>query len=326
MDVRRPVVDASGNTSEIEPGLRLVRMMAKILKPLFVLVALLLIVSPSLAAEPQVPQPRGMLNDFAGKLGSGTSQQLETLLENFRDRTGIEVSVVTVRFDDMQGYPIEDYALTLGRQWGVGRDSQKRALVLLVAIKEPDGQGAYHGGTRLEVSRRLEGDLPDSIAGDLIRKMKGDFQAGRFDSALSTGTQTILATLAQRTRSSIEGVDATQAVRQPVRQAPGSRRGRSNFPCLALLILFFVVLALVKAFSGRGRGGGRRDGGIGSDLLLWALLFGRRRGGGWNTSWGGDRDSSWGGGGWGGGGDDGGGFGGFGGGGDFGGGGASDSW
>src|SRR2546428_876946 len=180
----------------------------------------LLLLATAAFADPQLPQPQGMLSDFAGKLSPSTKQQIETLLRNFRDRTGIEVAVVTINFDDMQGYAIEEYALRLGRQWGVGRDSEKRALLLLVAIKPPDAQGLYHGGTRLEVSRHLEGDVPDILAGELIRKMRDDFSAGRFDQALTTGTQTILATLAQRLGVSMDGIDSSQAARQPVRQSP----------------------------------------------------------------------------------------------------------
>jgi uncharacterized protein len=274
-------------------------------------------------ADPQLPQPQGMLNDFAGKASPGTRQSLETLLEHFRDRTGIEVAVVTIPFDDMQGYPIEEYALRLGRQWGLGRDSDKRALLLLVAIKPADSQGAYHGGTRLEVSRHLEGDLPDILAGELIRKMRDDFSAGRFDQALTTGTQTILATLAERLGLSMDGIDSSQAARQPVRQpARAPRRSGGGISLFAIVIIIFVVLAIIRALSGGGRGGGGgRWGGIGTDLLLWSILFGGRGGG-----WGGGGGSSWGGGGSGGGDGGGGGFGGFGGGGDFGGGGASDSW
>lgn len=295
--------------------------MIKPLRLLITTATILLLFAGASFADPQLPQPQGMLNDFAGKLSPTTKQQIEGLLENFKARTGIEVAVVTVAFDDMQGYPIEQYALELGRQWGVGRDSEKRALLLLVAIKPPESDGSYHGGTRLEVSRHLEGDLPDILAGELIRKMRDNFVAGRFDQALTTGTQTILATLAQRLGIAMDGVDPSQAVRQPVRQpARGSRRG-GGIPVFAIVVLIFVVLAIVRGLGGRGGGGGRR-GGIGSDWLLWAILFGSGRGGGWG-GYGGDRDSSWGGGG---GGGDGGGFGGFGGGGDFGGGGASDSW
>jgi uncharacterized protein len=274
-------------------------------------------------ADPTLPQPQGMLSDFAGKLSPANKQQIETLLRAFRDRTEIEIAIVTIPFDDMQGYPIEDYTLQLGRAWGVGRDSDKRALILLVAIKAPDSQGLYHGGTRLEVSRHLEGDVPDILAGEIIRKMRDDFIAGRFDQALTTGTQTLLATIAQRIGISMDGIDSSQAARQPVRQ-PVRPRGRSGggIPLFAIVIIGFVLFAIIRGlFGGRRGGGGGRGGGIGSDWLLWAILFGGGRGGGFG-GFGSGGDSSWGGGG-----DSDGGFGGFGGGGgDFGGGGGSDSW
>jgi|GEM_PF-148956 len=302
------------------------RIMIKAIKLCLSSAAIVFLIATVSFADLQIPQPQGLLNDFAGKLSPGSKEQIETLLRNFRDRTGIEVTVVTVAFDDLQGNPIEDYALQLGRQWGVGRESEKRALVLLVAIKQPDSQGIYHGGTRLEVSRHLEGDVPDALAGELIRKMRDDFTAGRFDQAVVTGTQTILATLAQKLGVSMDGIDSSQAARQPVRQpmrAP-SRRG-GGIPLFAIIIVVFVVLAIIRSIGG-GRGGGGRRGGIGSDWLLWAILFGSGRGGGWGGGgWGGSSGN--GGSSWGGGGDSGGGgFGGFGGGGDFGGGGASDSW
>ena len=281
--------------------------MTKAIKLLLATAANLALLATVAFADPTLPQPQGMLSDFAGKLSPASKQQIETLLRNFRDRTGIEVAVVTIPFDDMQGYPIEDYALRLGREWGTGRDAQKRSLLLLVAIKPPDSQGLYHGGTRLEVSRHLEGDVPDILAGELIRKMRSDFSAGRFDQALTSGTQTILATLAQRLGISMDGIDSSQAARQPVRQ-PARTRGRSGqgISLFTIVIIGFVLFAIIRGlFGGRRGGGGGRGGGIGSDWLLWAILFGSGRGGG---------------------GDSGGDFGGFGGGGDFGGGGASDSW
>lgn len=176
--------------------------------------------------EQRLPLPQGLVSDFARKLSPATKQQIETLLLNFRNRTGIEVAVVTIPFDNMQGYPIEEYALRLGRQWGVGRDSQKRALLLLVAIKPPDAQGVYSGGTRLEVSRHLEGDIPDILAGELIRKMRDGFVAGRFDQALTTGIQMILATLAQRLAVSMEGnrSESSRATTRSAALQPASTR------------------------------------------------------------------------------------------------------
>ena len=120
------------------------------MKRSFAVVALLFLLATASFAEITFPQPQGLVNDFASKLSPDTKQQLENLLLNFRARTDIEIAVVTVNFDDMQGYPIEDYALYLGRQWGVGRDSTKPAAVLVVAIKPPGSDGLYQGGTRLE--------------------------------------------------------------------------------------------------------------------------------------------------------------------------------
>jgi uncharacterized protein len=132
--------------------------------------------------------------------------------------------------------------------------------------------------------------------------------------------------LAQRLGISMDGIDPSQAVRQPARQPARGRSRGGGIPLFAIIIIGFVVFAIIKSlFAGRRGGGGRGGGGgggIGSDLLLWAILFGGRGGG-----YSGDRDSSWDGGSWGGGDSGGGDFGGFGGGGgDFGGGGASDSW
>src|SRR5438132_14162772 len=95
--------------------------MTKAIKLVLSSAAMVLLMSTVSFADLQLPQPQGMLNDFAGKLSPATKQQLETLLENFRDRTGIEVAVVTVSFDDVQGYPIGEDALRLGRARDVGR-------------------------------------------------------------------------------------------------------------------------------------------------------------------------------------------------------------
>ena len=293
--------------------------MKLIMKRSFTVVAILFLLATASFAEITFPQPQGYVNDFASKLSPDTRQRLENLLSNFSTRTGVEIAVVTVNFDDMQDYPIEDYALYLGRQWGVGRDSTKRAALLVVAIKPPGSDGLYKGGTRLEVSRHLDSDLPDGLAGEIIRKMRNDLQRGQFDQALTLGTQTITATLAQKLGISMDGIDSSQAYRAPAPRPRSKGRGIGSF---AILAIVFVILAIFHALSnkgGRGGPGGRRHrGGSGLEWMLLPIIFGSGRGGGWG---GGSSDS-----GWGGGGSDGGGFGGFGGGGDFGGGGASDSW
>jgi uncharacterized protein len=283
------------------------QMIKKLLQS-FLLIFFIASVASAQFTQMQIPQPSGFINDFAEKLSQETKQKLETLLTNFRNKAGIEITLVTIPFENMNGYPIEDYTLEIGRRWKVGKGAAGPAAVLVVAIKPPNDKGVYSGGTRLEISRHLEGDVPDGLAGELIRKMREDFQKGNFDNALFTGVQTIVATIAAKRGISMEGIDTTAAYRpQPRRPS----RGISPSTIVIMIVVFFVLMGILSRFGGRGgRGGGRRGG---SDWWVGPLIW---SGGG--SGWGGSGSSSGvsGGGGWGG----------FGGGGDFGGGGASDSW
>jgi uncharacterized protein len=283
--------------------------------------AIIFFISIVVSAQPQLPEPQGLVSDYDGKLSPETRQSLENLLSNFRARTGVELAVVTLAHERLQGYPIEDYSLRLFRQWKIGMGQEKLGLLLLVAIKSPDEKGVCSGETRLEVSRHLEGDVPDGLAWEMIRKMRDDLKACRIDQGMTTGVQSILATVAQRRGISIEGVDSKQAYQPPPPRR--TTRGRGISPSLIIFGLF-VIFIIISALSGKNRGGpgggGRRRGLGGAEWMLLPIIFGSNRGG-----FGGYRGGSgWGDSGWSGGGS--GGFGGFGGGGDAGGGGAGDSW
>ena len=284
--------------------------MTQILKRTLQAIALILFITSAALAQltqMQIPTPTGNVNDFANKLSPATKQNLENLLTNFRNKTKIEIAVVTIPFEQLNDYPIEDYALTMFRKWGIGGTTEQAAALLLVAIQEKGSDGLYHGKTRLEIGRHLEGDIPDGLAGELIRRMRNDFMSGNFDNALMTGTQTLLATIAEKRGISMEGIDS-RAAYHPVQRRPS--RGIS--PTIIIIGIFVVIFIvnILRRFGGRGGGGGgyRR----GSDWWIAPIIWG---GGG--SSWGGSGSSS---------NDSGGSWGGFGGGGDAGGGGASDSW
>ena len=289
---------------------------------LLLFVAITLTFSLTCPAQPNFPQPQGMVNDFAAKLTPATKQQLETLLTNFKDRSGgIEVTVVTVPFDAMGDYPIEDYSLQLARRWGIGAGSDKNGLLLLIAVRPPNAQGVYSGATRLEVSRHLEGDIADGLAGALISRMRDDFKAGQFDQATTTGVQTVLATLASKRGISMDGIYQKYAY-----QADGAT-GQPGLGELASIFVFGGIIlviamgALRRKLSGPGTSAAQPGARYGSDWMTYPTVFGGGAPGGFggyrggSGGFGGRRGSS-----------GGGGFGGFGGGGDFGGGAASDSW
>lgn len=279
-------------------------------KPLHIIAFILFLTISAFAqaTQMQIPASTGFVNDFANKLSPQTKQDLENLLRNFDQQTQIQVAVATLPFEQMNGYAIDEYALQMGRQWKLGRESDKPAALLLIAIKERGADGVYSGNSRLEISRHLEGDIPDGLAGELIRRMRLDFRAGNFDKALNTGVQTILATIADKRGISMEGIDSRAAYQAP-RRSP--KRGFSPSTIIFFIIIAFVIISFLSRLGGGGGRGGHRRGG--SDWWIAPIIWG---GGG--AGWGGGGSSG------GSGGSDWGGFGG--GGGDFGGGGASDSW
>lgn len=266
----------------------------------------------ALAQQKRFPAYTGHVNDFANILDQQTREKLELWLTNFENTTGTQIAVVTVT--SLEGRPIEEYANELYRAWGVGAKTgqhKNKGALLLVAVQDRR--------TRLEVGYGLEGDLPDGLGGEIIRRMRPRLQQGRYSEAMTTGVRTLLDTLAEKWNINITGIeDRRFAYRAPAQKPLG---GAASLLCLLVGILIFFLL--ISALSKAGRGGNGRGGsagpGAGGLWWLYPIIFNRGGGtfggGSWgNTGGWGDR-GGWSGGGWGG-------FGG----GSSGGGGASDSW
>ena len=266
-----------------------------------------------------LPAPTGHVNDYANVIEPAAEQRLETILTNLKTVGNIEFAVVTV--DTTGGQDIFDYSLAVARGWGIGaKDADRAGLLLLVAIKDRK----YF----TQVSRHVEGDLPDGLLGQIQRtRLVPPFKQGNYSKGITDTAEAYVATLAQSRGFNIEGIDQSRAY-QPTAgrsrgtgRSPVNRSSLSTLCCVGIVILF-IVLSLISKRGGRGRGGGGGSGCLNA-LLLNALLNSGSSGRS-SSGWGG---GSFGGGGWGGGGGGGGGgFGGFGGGGDFGGGGSGGSW
>lgn len=270
------------------------------LTTLLLAVCLLAVNAQAQTTPSPLPSPTGYINDYANVIDAPTKQQLETVLGNLDKRANIEFAVVTVKTTGDKD--IFDYSLATMRGWGIG-SKDKGGVLLMVATDDHK----YF----TQVSRHLEGDLPDGPVGEIERRyLPGAFRQGHYGEGIAAAVQAFVATLAEKRGFNIEGIDQSYAYREAPVQAVRARRGGIS-PCMIIFIIF-IVLILLR--SGRGGGGG----GCLNLLLLNSLFNSGRGSGGWG---GGD----FGGGGWGGGG--GGGFGGFsGGGGDAGGGGAGGSW
>lgn len=244
----------------------------------------LLVALPAPPLEVQIPENDGWVTDLAGVLSDDEKRQLELLMESYRSGATHEIALLTVA--DMGGETIERFALEVARNWGIGGKETSNGALLVMAKAERK--------LRIEVGRGLEGDLPDVIAGRIIRDViTPRFKQGQFAQGLHDGVVAIHAAI---------GGDYGAIER--------SSRARRRSSGIGGLIV--IGLLLVFIFGRNRRGGG------GCSVLPW-LLAGSMMSGGRRGSWSGGSFGGIGGGG-------GGGFGGFGGGGGFSGGGASGGW
>jgi uncharacterized protein len=285
----------------------------KSLLPRLVILLSLGIVSAHVASAQQrsFPDYVGHVNDFAGIVDAQTEQKLETILTNFENLTGAQIAVVTIQ--SLNDRPIEEYANDLYRAWGIGAktgEHKDKGALLLVALQDRK--------TRLEVGYGLEGDLPDGLAGEIIRRMRPFLQQQQYSQGVNVGVRTLVDTLAEKWNVNITGIeDRAYAYRSP---AEGEASGRGSLALLGLFLFFVIFMFIIARSRGKRTGRGGMTGRGGGQDLWWTYPIIFNRGGG--TFGGGSWDSS--GGGWGSS-RGGGGWGGFGGG-SSGGGGASDSW
>jgi len=246
----------------------------------------------------KLPKPTGYVSDLAHVVDPQSKSELEAFCTKVDHQLGTQFALVTI--DTIGDEPIRDFALELGRKWGVGPKKDNQGVLLLLVIKDRKSD--------IETGRGIEPYITDGFAGGTLRAMRPDLRAGDYGRALMAGAQSMAAHIAQG-----KGIAFTDQIAPPAgQQTRGASRGGGGIPWPLLILGIFVLLWLF--------GRGARRGGGGSGCLTGFLLgnlFGGGRGG-----WGG---GGWGGGGFGGGSGGGGGFGGFGGGG-FGGGGASSNW
>ncbi|RYG13425.1 MAG: TPM domain-containing protein [Chitinophagaceae bacterium] len=234
-------------------------------------------------------KPNTLVNDYTNTLTAEQISRLENKLVAFDDSTSSQITVVIMK--TINDHDINEYALELGRKWGVGGAKKNNGVVLLVAI----------GDRKLSIQTGygLEGALPDIYTKRIIEDdIKPYFKTGNYYEGIEEGTNSII--------SLVKGEYKND---NPKSKQKGSK-GMSG--AIVIIIIIIIVIILRK---GGGGGGSEVIGGRGvADALFWSMLLGGGRnsgGGGFGGGFGG--------------GSSGGGFGGFGGG-SFGGGGSSGSW
>lgn len=137
----------------------MIKLMKKFLT-VAVAAVLLVLTGIGAAAAKKYPEPtdRFFINDYAGVIDSSAEDEIYSRAAALYEKTGAQTVVVAAK--NLGGEEPSDYALGLGREWGVGDKKKNNGVVILFALEE---RQIY-----IAVGYGLEGALPDSKTGRII--------------------------------------------------------------------------------------------------------------------------------------------------------------
>lgn len=125
----------------------------------------------------------GFVNDNAGILQAADKQALETVLTEYEKQTSNEVVVVTV--SSFEGLDRFTYSQELFTTWKLGKAGKNNGILFLI---NPTSREAF-----INVGKGLEGALPDSLAGTILRnEVFPNFKAGDYVGGISKGVTAII--------------------------------------------------------------------------------------------------------------------------------------
>jgi uncharacterized protein len=155
--------------------------MKKLIPGLLAAVTLALCGSVPLLAD-DFPAPQGYVNDFAGLLSTSGRSLLKEKLTQLESETGAEVAVVTII--DLGGTTVEDYAVRLFEEWGIGKEDEDNGILFLVSIGDRQ--------MRIEVGYGLEAIITDGRAGRILDEdVVPSFQRGSYETGIIAGVNSI---------------------------------------------------------------------------------------------------------------------------------------
>ena len=172
-----------------------------------------------------------MVNDYAGVLDPSGKQQLEQKLTSFRDSTNPKVELAVAIVHTTGDRDIFDYSLAVARGWGIGsKEDNNPSALLFVAIDDHK----YF----TQVSRDLEGDLPDGAAGTIQRQyLVPEFKKGNYGKGISDTLDAYMETIRNKGNAPV-------AATTPTPQGRGSTSGGSSFAplcCMGVILLWILI-------------------------------------------------------------------------------------
>src|SRR5260370_28955989 len=231
------------------------------------ILGLVFLVSFTAAEDIKQIRPTGYVTDLERVSGAETKARLEALCAEVEQKTGAQMAIVTVQ--PLEGEGVDNYAVDLYKQLGVGSKKDNRGLLLLVAPSERK--------YRIEVGYGLEPVINDARAGDVGRAIVPFLRQSDYGKAAEVAAWQLAKYIADDSGVTLSGQPPAGRIRNR-----GDDSGNLGLWFVLGLIAFFLLIGSLSS-----RSGGRRGGGSGGSGLLWFLLgmlasdTGRRSSGGW---------------------------------------------
>ncbi len=175
-----------------------------------------------------VPEPTGYVNDFENILDN--DELIESKISAFQQETSNEIAVVTVK--DFQGLTIEEFAVELFEDWGIGTDENDNGVLVIISSTQRE--------SRIEVGYGLEGALPDALTGRIQdTEMIPYFKNNDYSTGVYNGVEAIIsATAGEYTNTtSVEQISED-----------------NDFDPLVLFIIILIFIFLFKKLGLLGLG------------------------------------------------------------------------
>lgn len=185
----------------------------------------------------------GFISDNAGIISTQNEEMLNKILYDLQSKTGADLAVVTLK--SLEGEPVEDVSLEIGRRYNLGSKKLNNGAVVLVALNDRKA--------RIEIGFGLEEFITDAKAGRILDDyMIPYFNEKNYETGTIQGTLALAYEIAK-------SYGAELSFEKPTLPAQ-----EDDTDILFITILFILLMIL----SGGGPGG------------LMFLPFGGFRGGG----------------------------------------------
>ena len=166
--------------------------------------ALLLVFAVAQRAQTnvQVPARIGHINDFAHALDDATRQQLENILENLKQKTGIQFDVATV--ETTGGQEIFDFSQQLAQSWKVvGRSSTGKSLLLVLSVNDKTSFTQF--------SKEAQRELPEGVLGEISQLLRGYLNSGRAAAGVTAAIDYLVGSVARSRGFNVEDLNGPVA-------------------------------------------------------------------------------------------------------------------